>query len=183
LHPSDAESLIAAAVPVGAGVWADFGAGEGTFTRVLAHLLEDGSRIYAVDRDASSLSWVAGIKAGSGTQIVRVIEDFAREFVVEESREMLDGMLFANSLHFVQDQVAVLARLVPWLRPGGRVIVVEYDQREASRWVPYPISVASLKTLAQSVGLTDPVVTGTRLSEYQGIIYSAAMDKEPVIPA
>jgi len=52
----DAQALIAGAVPRRAGVWADLGAGDGTFTQALARLLEPGSRIYAVDRDRAALA-------------------------------------------------------------------------------------------------------------------------------
>lgn len=178
MQPSDAESLIDAAVPRHSGVWADLGAGEGTFTRALANLLEPGSRIYAVDRDKSALSWIDRAQSSDKAQIVPVVDDFSRAFDIAESvKTLLDGMLFANSLHFVADQSAVLARLTGWLRPGGRVVLVEYDQRGPNRWVPYPIPVESLRTLAQVAGLTDPIVTATRPSEYQGVLYAAAMDK------
>jgi SAM-dependent methyltransferase len=107
-----------------------------------------------------------------------VVDDFAREFYVPEGPTgLLDGMLFANSLHFVHDPAAVLARMVGWLRPGGRVVLVEYDQREASQWVPYPISTGSLPALARAAGLTQPRLTGSRPSEYRGILYAVAMDK------
>src|SRR5690348_3116034 len=50
MDAQEAERLIAPAVPAGPAVWADFGAGDGTFTRALAERLGPGSRIYAVDR-------------------------------------------------------------------------------------------------------------------------------------
>ena len=53
----DAIALIAGAVPTHeSAVWADFGAGDGTFTRALLELLGSGARVYAVDRDATALA-------------------------------------------------------------------------------------------------------------------------------
>ena len=87
------------------------------------------------------------------------------------------GVLAANALHFVRDPARVLAQLVERVRPGGRVILVEYDGRAASRWVPYPIQRAVLPELAAGAGLTSPAITATRPSRYGGVLYVAAMDR------
>src|SRR2546428_3107720 len=55
MDSDDAVALLKAAVPREPGVWADLGAGTGTFTRALASLLP-GGRVYAVDQNARSLS-------------------------------------------------------------------------------------------------------------------------------
>ena len=178
LH-SDAIDLIQGAVPRSGGTWADFGAGDGTFTRALASLLEPGSRIYAVDKDRGALSWTARSQHAGGVQIIPVVEDFARAFDVgDESRPLLDGMLFANSLHFVEDPVAVLRRLTPYLRPGSRIVLVEYDQRGPNQWIPHPIPISALAQLTRDAGLRDATVTGSRPSQYRGMLYAAAIDKE-----
>jgi SAM-dependent methyltransferase len=43
----------------------------------------------------------------------------------------LDGMLLANSLHFVRHKEAVIRSLVPLLKPEGRLVVVEYNARRS----------------------------------------------------
>jgi hypothetical protein len=37
--------------------------------------------------------------------------------------------VLANALHFVAESVRVLQSLVRWLRPGGAVVLIEYDRR------------------------------------------------------
>ncbi|HXI33491.1 MAG TPA: class I SAM-dependent methyltransferase, partial [Gemmatimonadales bacterium] len=91
----------------------------------------------------------------------------------------LDGMLLANALHFVPEGEAVLRRLVERVRPGGRLVVVEYDQRTASRWVPAPIPPARLAQLAAAVHLSAPTITRTRPSAFGGTLYVAVTERLP----
>ena len=63
------------------------------------------------------------------------------------------------------------------VRPGGRIVLIEYDRRAASRWVPYPIPIARLPALARSAGLSAAAITSTRPSAFGGILYVAAADR------
>jgi trans-aconitate methyltransferase len=171
VQPKDAIALIQSAVSGRDGVWADLGAGRGTFTRALASVLGPTSRIHAVDSNDSA---VADLEAlGRTAPNVSVIKaDFTQGLELAQ----LDGIVLANSLHFVKDQGAVLGRLAKLLRPNGRVVLIEYDRREADRWVPYPISIAALPALAKAAGLGKFTVSESRPSNYQGIIYAAYAD-------
>ena len=113
-----------------------------------------------------------------GSGVIPVRTDFSRTFDVPEP---LDGMLLANALHFVRDKEGVLRRLVNILRPGGRVVIVEYDRRAASRWVPYPINPGAWLKLAQSAGLENPRITARRPSMYAGELYSGVAER-PCFP-
>jgi SAM-dependent methyltransferase len=178
VNTAEAVGLIAEAIPRGAGTWVDLGAGDGTFTRALVELLGPDSRIYAVDRDARALAALMRWAKTNASNVIPVVADFAGSFDLPGLDEaMLEGMLFANALHFVRDTDVVLARLAAWLRPGGRVVLVEYDRRASSRWVPYPIPVDRLPALAASAGLSTPVITATRPSTFGGNLYVATADR------
>ena len=170
----DAIELLRDAVGSSRGVWADLGAGTGTFTRALAALLADGSTIYAVDDDASAVRALRALPPARGVRVVAMKADFTRPLPQPIADTSLDGILLANALHFVHDGQVVLERLVTGLRPGGRVVLVEYDRRAASRWVPYPIPAARWPEWAVAAGLTNARITATRPSEYQGILYVGA---------
>ncbi|MEP7001508.1 MAG: class I SAM-dependent methyltransferase [bacterium] len=174
MNTRDAVSLLATAVSTRGGTWADVGAGEGTFTHALAELLGGDAHIYAIDRDADAITELARSAESLEATITPVTADFSRTFELPNLGDtLLDGLLFANALHFVRDADAVLARLVRWLRPGGSVVIVEYDRRAPSQWVPYPVSLARLSALALAARLSTPTITATRPSAYGGNLYVA----------
>jgi SAM-dependent methyltransferase len=170
----DAIQLIREGVGTGTGVWADLGAGAGTFTRALAQLLGAGSTIYAVDDDEAAVAALRAWSVAGPTRIIPVQGDFTQPFDLPGLGDApLDGLLLANALHFVRDPRIVLTHLTQRLRVGGRVVLVEYDRRAASQWVPFPIHASRWAHLATSAGLAQPAVTATRQSAYAGVLYAA----------
>lgn len=175
---SDAVTLLHDAISRGSGTWVDLGAGNGTFTQALGQLLGPGSRIYAVDRDRKAVAALKRIVPESGVDVVPVLADLTTAFSLPgEPPGGWDGMLLANALHFVPDADGVLATLVRRVRVGGRVVVIEYDRRAASRWVPYPMAPDRLAVLATRAGLSTPVITAKRASSFGGELYVAAADR------
>lgn len=174
MDTGDAIALIGGAVPRESSTWADLGAGEGVFTRALWELLGPVSRIYAVDRDARALIGLTRWADGAGADVTAVEADFTRTFALPGlDDEGLDGILLANALHFVAHAETVLNALVGLLRPGGRIVVVEYDRRRPSRWVPFPVPPARLALLTKAAGLSVPEVVATRPSAFGGTLYAA----------
>ena len=170
----EAAALLAGAVPPGPGVWIDVGAGTGTFTRALAARLGAGARVYAVDRDRRALASLAAKHGKDGVELVPVVGDFTTPLVLPGlNAGSADGMLFANSLHFVPEPDLVLTRLVPLLRAGGSVVIIEYNGRRPTRWVPYPIASDRLVDVLAKAGLEPPVMTAERPSAYGGSLYVA----------
>ncbi|HKV71291.1 MAG TPA: class I SAM-dependent methyltransferase [Gemmatimonadales bacterium] len=171
-------ALLRNAVPPGPGVWTDLGAGTGTFTQALGQLLSPESRIYAVDRDRKAVAVLKRLVPKTRVDIVPVLADLTTAFSLPgEPSGGWDGLLLANALHFVPETEVVLTSLVRRVRVGGRVVVVEYDRRDASRWVPHPITPDRLLTLAVAAGLSTPVITARRRPPFGGELYVAAADR------
>jgi len=79
----------------------------------------------------------------------------------------------ANSLHFVRDKAPVLAAVRAMLKPGGRLIVVEYSTDRGNPWVPHPFSFESWKRLASDAGFAGTELIGSVPSRHFGSMYSA----------
>jgi SAM-dependent methyltransferase len=151
------------------GTWADLGCGDGMFTLALATKLSEGSVIHAIDRDASVLRHIPGAHAGA--TIVTHVGDFTKwpwPFAA------LDGVLLANSLHYVRDQVRFIHACEPAMKEPRRFVIVEYDTDKANTWVPYPLSSRSLERLFGDAGYASMTLLGTRPSIYRRApIYAA----------
>ena len=161
----------------GGGTWADLGAGRGTFTRALVEVLGPNGRVIAVDRDPTMIAELEQWATSEAPNVTATVGDFTGTMMLPATP--LDGILLANAMHFVktEEQGAMLSRLADHLADDGRVVLVEYDRRAASRWVPYPIGIARLPELAKAAGLSKFIVSESRPSNYEGIIYTAHADK------
>jgi SAM-dependent methyltransferase len=174
---AEASEFLHPAVPAGPGTWADLGAGEGTFTRALAALLGAGGRVVAVDSDAAAVAALERLarEEGLGARIIPVRADLLRLPDLPELAGGVDGVLFGSVLHFLEDAGAALRGAAGLLRPGGRIVVIEYDGAPASPWVPYPLPADRLPVLAAAAGLGHPEVVARRPSRYRGVLYCAVL--------
>jgi ubiquinone/menaquinone biosynthesis C-methylase UbiE len=169
---ADHVALLARGVRQGeGGTWADLGAGTGAFALALADLLGPHGVIHAVDRDRAALAQLraAAVSSIPVAQIRTVAGDFTRPLALEN----LDGVVMANSLHFVEDKLPVLALVRGYLCRGGRFLLVEYDSDRGNQWVPYPLSIATWRDLAAEAGFTETRQLATVPSRFLGRIYSA----------
>jgi SAM-dependent methyltransferase len=169
---ADHLELLRPAVEPG-GTWADLGSGRGAFTLALAELLGSNGTIWSVDRDAQLLEEQAGglraLPVATMPRVHALVGDFTRPLALPA----LDGIVMANSLHFVADPLPVLRQIVGLLRPGGRFVLVEYDADRGNHWVPHPISAARWPSVAEAAGLADVREIGRRGSRFLNAIYSA----------
>jgi SAM-dependent methyltransferase len=150
--------------------WADLGCGSGLFTFALAHLLKPGSSVQGVDKILPRFNFdlqPAGVEIGS----------MQLDFVADELPfQNLDGILMANSLHYVEDKNLLIKKLSKNLKPGGQFLIVEYDADAPVRhWVPYPMSFLTLKTFFENLGFSSVQKLGERSSLFRRANLYAAL--------
>jgi SAM-dependent methyltransferase len=167
----DAREMLApgALGELGPTTWADLGCGDGLFTRALAEVLAAGSVIHAMDQDRGALRKVPARQGD--VDIVAHHGDFTRQ---PWGFGEFDGVLMANSLHYVGEQAAFIGRCARQMKAAHRFLIVEYDLAVANPWVPYPINRERLSTLFTAAGYSSIAILSTRPSRYQrGSLYSA----------
>ena len=167
MNHQDHVFLLQKGIPWPGGVWADLGAGTGAFTLALAELLGPDGVVYAVDRDGRALRELAS--RHPHITLHTLTADFTRPL----SLPPLDGLIMANSLHFVQDKEPVLRLIKGYLKPDGRLLVVEYGTDHGNTWVPYPFAYPTWEKLARQAGFRHSEKLASRPSRFLGEIYAA----------
>jgi SAM-dependent methyltransferase len=164
-------------------LWAELGCGRGIFTSVLADLLEADACILAIDYDLSALrQLIEGAAQWPSAATVRAVQaDFRDPLPVEE----LDGALMANALHFVpkDHRHRVLRGVLDALRPGGLLVLAEYNTDRATVAVPHPISATAFRRLAGRLPLRAAEVVAWAPSSYLGEMYAGIGIKGPSLPS
>ncbi len=168
---ADHVNLLRNGIPRSGGVWAHFGAGRGAFTLALADLIGPAGTIYAVDRDQGAL------RANASRMLAR-FPDFAVQYEVADYLQPLplpplDGIVMANTLHFQRDQPTVVRQCCRYLRPGGRLLIVEYNLDQAHVAVPHPVAYPGWRRMAQDAGFASTALLATRPSHFLHEIYAA----------
>ena len=154
------------------GSWADLGAGSGAFSLALRELVGAQASLYAVDRDKARLTeleraWRA--RFGDAANLHLLQADFTRPLNIPWQ----DGVLMANSLHFYKDKVSLLRQVSALLKPGSRLLVVEYNVDVGNIWVPYPFSFGKFQLLAAEAGFAAPRLLATHPSSFLKGFYAA----------
>lgn len=171
MNHSDHLSLLRAGIPAPGGAWADLGSGAGAFTLALAELLGPDASIYSLDKDGGALrEQQRAIQSRFPGAIVHYQQ---ADFTTRLDLPPLDGIVMANALHFHRHKASILARLHGYLKPGGRLLLVEYNVDQGNMWVPYPLSYPTWETLAGQNGFQQTRLLGARPSRFLHEIYSA----------
>ena len=171
MEHTDHVNLIRRGIPGTGGVWADFGSGSGAFTLALADLIQPGGVIFSIDKDGTALqAQEKQMRARfPAVQVHYVNADYTQPLKLPP----LDGLLAANTLHFLRDKEPVLNLFASCLKPAGRMILVEYNIQHGNFAVPYPLPYTDWERLANQAGFAVTQLLATRPSRFLREIYSA----------
>ena len=171
MQHQDHVNLIRPGITARGGVWADLGCGAGAFTLALADLLGADAHIYAVDQDQRALRTLEAPMRANFKEVT--LECLAADFTGQLTLPPLDGILMANSLHFVRDKAPLLAQLRTRLRPAGSLLLVEYNVDRGNPWVPYPLAYPTWERFANQHGFAHTRLLKTVPSRFLREMYSA----------
>ncbi len=171
MNHTDHVNLLSEGIPIPGGVWADLGSGDGAFSLALAELLGPGAQIYAIDRKQNSLQRQQRVlrEQFPSTNLRTITADYTQPLDLPA----LDGVVMANALHFQREKDGVLRLIHDYLRPGGRLLLVEYNVDKGNIWVPHPLSYPRWEKLAERNGFVGTRLIGRRPSSFLREIYAA----------
>jgi arsenite methyltransferase len=112
---------------------ADLGAGGGYFTFRLADAVGPTGKVYAIDIDEDMTDWVAAEAERRGYANVETI--LAEPADPHLPADGVDLIFTCDTYHHLEDRTAYFARLKPFLRPGGRVAVIDYNDNSFLPWL------------------------------------------------
>jgi ubiquinone/menaquinone biosynthesis C-methylase UbiE len=106
-------------------VVADLGAGPGVFTLPLAKAVSPGGKVYAVEIDQAFLDHIKRkTQEQNVTNTVLVLGKFSDPNLPAKD---VDLAFFHDVLHHIEDRAGYLKNLAPYVKPSGRVAIVELD--------------------------------------------------------
>jgi len=134
---------------------ADIGAGTGYFARRFA--LHTG-KVYAVDIDEKLLA-IARSKAPANLQTILAAPDDPRL-----PSNSVDMIFFCDVLHHIENRPAYYAKLAKVLKPGGRVVVIDFYKK------PLPVGPPESMKLSDQEVITEFQKAGFGLSKRLDIL-------------
>lgn len=135
---------------------ADLGSGSGLFTRPIAQAVGPDGLAYAIDIDKGLLDIVDAKAQAAGIANIRTILGEPQD---PKLPEPVDIVLICDTLHHIGNQGPYLKTLAKYLKPGGRVAVIDFSDRWPEGHEPMRYSEAQLDGWMQDAGFT-------RVSDY-----------------
>jgi cyclopropane fatty-acyl-phospholipid synthase-like methyltransferase len=130
---------------------ADIGAGTGYFAVRLARALPGGT-VYAVDLEPRMVDWLTDRAKTLGLPNMRPLRGAAD---TPNLPEPVDIVLLVNVYHHLDERVAYFSKLAASLRPGGRVAIIDQNDK-APRGPPRHMRLAAetIEAEMKSAGFT-----------------------------
>ena len=106
---------------------ADLGSGSGYFTFKFAEAVGPTGRVYAVDIDRDMVELIANrARQGNASNVDAIL---ARPDDPLLPQAGIDLIFSSNTYHHIENRVVYFSNLRKYLRPGGRVAIIDFDRR------------------------------------------------------
>ena len=120
-------------------VIADIGSGSGYFTLRLATHVGDSGRVYGVDIDPEMVRHLNRRVRDAGLRNVHVILADPDDPLLPES---VDRFLVVDTWHHIGNQSKYLALMRKLLKPGGQIIMIDFQKKELPWGPPLAMKIA-----------------------------------------
>lgn len=159
------EAVLAAVnIPSGARV-ADIGAGTGLYSLMFANAVGKDGVVYAVDIEPRFLKLIN--QRAADLDIGNIVSVLGRDKDITLPAQTVDVVFIADTYFYFSDRAAIMATVKEALRPGGRLVILDYSLDEKDKDDPKRAHVrfgkAGLVNEVQSFGFAlveEPQVQG-----------------------
>lgn len=143
----------------------DVGCGTGASMRLMADVVGPSGRVTGLDADAALGAQALGVLKAQGPDIFAFVAGDVGAATSIDSEKF--DLVFARLLLIhASDPVATLRRLWDWVKPGGVLLVMDYDLTALRTLSPHPVvsrAIALITEMFRALG--KDVEVGTRMSE------------------
>ena len=139
IHGTTADEVerLAAWLDVQAGTRvADVGAGDGTFAVALARRVGPSGHVYATEIDADRLTEIRQVATDARLSNVTVIEGAVSRTNLPDA--CCDALFSRLVYHHLTDPAAINADIFRALRPGGRLVIIDFEPGGIMNWISWP---------------------------------------------
>jgi predicted methyltransferase len=119
---------------------ADIGSGSGYFTLRLARAVGDSGRVYGVDIDPEMVRHLNRRVRDAGLRNVHTVLSEPDDPLLAD--RSVDRFVIVDTWHHVEKQVEYLALMKKMLKPGGQVVMIDYQKRELPVGPPLEMKIA-----------------------------------------
>jgi cyclopropane fatty-acyl-phospholipid synthase-like methyltransferase len=130
---------------------ADIGAGSGLFSRPIAQAVGVNGTVFAVDIDQEALKFIAEKSRENNLPQIKTVLAAESDPRIPEP---VDLIVIIDTLHHVPDRPAYIAGLRRYLKPDGRVAIVDFTERWPAAFENTKYSVLDLDGWMAKVGMT-----------------------------
>ena len=112
---------------------ADVGSGAGAFSVPMARAIGPNGTLYAVDIDQGMLDYVADKATKEGVGNVRtVLGEYDDPKLPVKT---VDVAFFHRVLHMIEHRQAYVNAVAKYLKPDGRIVIIEKNREDATNWM------------------------------------------------
>lgn len=105
---------------------AEIGAGRGRYAVQVAARVGRNGKIYANDISEKDLAYLRERCERDGIGNIETILGEVTDPLLPDGK--IDLVYVINTYHHFDDPVALLAKVIPCLKPGGRLVIIEHDR-------------------------------------------------------